>query len=361
MDVFKQKKNMLPIWQMGLYGIAAFFIMVLFFRYSGVNYLPGIKFEEMVYGTAAKPFVTRTFVPAAIRSFTSITPQKEFVQKYLSDNSPIQKFFRWTGWAYNVDPKKYSLESLYGIIILFTLLYGFIIGTRGLYLSCFPNKHRLLIFLIPLLALFGLVFFFDFGYIYDFASLFCGAWLILCMARKKWVQYFLIFIVASMNKETSVLFAMIFFLFFWKNREIKTKNKALFFFAQIVIYAAIRLGLEWAFQDNLGTHARLVIEDNIKYLYVYKEKMFFIAAVLSFLVLFQWKRKPKILRCAAAMAIPLVILTALYGCFNEWRVLYEIYTVLALLCFESLDQIFRINQHLNKFFYAETIHHLKDR
>ena len=87
-------------------------------------------------------------------------------------------------------------------------------------------------------------------YLYDFWQLFLFTAGLLCMVRGRWWLYYPTFVLACLNKETSLLLPVV--MAGWMGRQVLTRRRLAHLLAQLLVGGAIVLALSWAFRDNPG-------------------------------------------------------------------------------------------------------------
>ena len=169
----------------------------------------------------------------------------------------------------------------------------------------------------PALAAFTLIPFFANGthFEYDFPALLLTTTALCFLSARKWVGYYFIFLLACINKETSILITMVcvFSLAGKKSNRLITHT-----LAQIALFIAIRGTLAFLFRDNPGGLVEHRFLANIVYLLGWRSLSGGASLILvSALVLAHFKQKPPFLRTASVMFWPLLILYMGYWGFRR--------------------------------------------
>lgn len=274
---------------------------------------PRAGFEQIVNGTAYKPFVYRVLIPWLIRAAGLI--------------APVSRRF-------------------YAIIIMFLCFIGFIAVIYRLSLHywasiniAYLNSFACVLMLIPLMI--------SDNHVYDMSTLLLSSLALLTMTKRNWRWYLAIFVLGCLNKETFLLFAAVFAICFLGILERRTWFRLLF--AQMGIYTVIRLFIMHVFRDNPGGMLEFHLQQNL--LAVYKLPWliaiyFAIFLMAGILVFVNWKEKPAFLRRSfLILAIPLGVLYLFFGRLIEIRVFYEAYPAFFLLAIPTLAEVFKLDYH----------------
>ena len=188
---------------------------------------------------------------------------------------------------------------------------------------------------------------FYFGKIYDFTILFLFTLELALMNAGRWRAYILLFPVACLVKETTLLLGLVFALHFYGSLE-RRKFWALLA-GQAAIFLVIRLILTWIFRNNPGSALEFHLLDHYKafvsqplFFTLWLLMLVFVAGVVGY----RWRHKPTFLRHAAlATALPLLTLFFAAGGPYELRNLYEAYPAVFLLAFFSLQHWLEMRAH----------------
>ena len=159
--------------------------------------------------------------------------------------------------------------------------------------------------------------------------------------RQNWSLYLVVFVFCCFNKETSILLILVFFLYYLGDKKIDKSAFWKLLFYQVAIFVLIKGVLAYIYLDNPGSFVEFHLYD---YNMIRLRKIKPFALLLwgggaCFLVFYQWVRKPRFLRVALIMLVPLVSLTLLLGFIDEWRDYYEVYPVLVLLAAHTVGKL----------------------
>lgn len=289
----------------------------IFLPYVGLGYVtglwrsePGLTLDAFIRGTANKPFVFRALVPLLMRVGTAIIPY---------------------------DPKIYASLAMY------LSLLGFIIAFRYLihyFWSPSPATDVWTLFSLPALAPLMLIN----GHIYDLPTLFLFTLELAFLVRGRFWPFLLVYPVACLNKETTILLTAI-FVVCWYHRTQRRQFIALLI-AQVATYGLIRLVLMWMFRDNAGGMVEYHLPDQIYFVLNAPviEAIYGLFAIGVFaLMLHDTAHKPWELKLAALVTLPpLAILYFIFGGPLEIRVFYEAFPIVYTLAIPTLSKLMKL-------------------
>lgn len=278
-------------------------------------------FEDMIEGRAYKPFVYRCLVPIIIRNTSNLIPANsaEKINEWGRENIPIL-----TANGNNIRFIHYAAA----LIIWFLSVIGFAFALMKL-AEKFYSLNRNSLYIIALISVAGLpVFFKYYGYVYDFTDLFLFTLCLYFLADEKWILYSFFLAVATINKETSVLLILVYFLYY-KNKLTKSFFYKLLLL-QITLFVVIKGIIDLSFINNPGSIVEFHIEHNLG-LEPFSLAQFAALLALGILIFKDWKYKPAFLKTSSLVLIPLIALTFFFGYLDEYRDYYEIYPILVLL------------------------------
>jgi len=189
-----------------------------------------VPLEALIAGTADTPFQLRALVPWITREAISAVDT--------------------TALADRIKP----MDIVGGIefISVFSLVLAF-----RRYLSLFITDTTasavlsfLLFYILPFNFLFDYFYYPAFYYPYDMPSMLFFTLGLILLYREKWTPYYLLFIIATFNRETTCFLTMIYLVTaVGKNRP---KTIALHCFAQFAVWAGIKLYLGYLYRNNPG-------------------------------------------------------------------------------------------------------------
>jgi hypothetical protein len=320
-----------------LYILTTAVVLFIFIVRPGINLYFRTKFPDMVYGQAYKPFVYRTLVPTTIRIAAEITPESVKDRISSTVGHKRKRMISMLQWE-----TEYVYEYQIALIIMFCSFLGFAFALRYL-IRLFYDFPSFVADLAPVGGLLILPGFFkNFNQIYDPSTLFLFALAIIFIAKRKLLPFYVVFLLATLNKETSILLAGVFFI-----REFKVMRNwrlAGHLLLQISIFTAVKAWITAVFKNNPGSFCEFHLTANTLGL---MSKPYLLAhciilvAVFSALLHYRWSEKPVLLRHGFLVTIiPLVSLALFFGLINELRDYYEAFPFLFLLSLPTIVDIF---------------------
>ncbi|MGD0173583.1 MAG: hypothetical protein ABSC61_03975 [Anaerolineales bacterium] len=344
-----------------LYWIALLLIsgdvFITFLKDPGMNGYVRAQFDEMVNGIAYKPYVTRALVPDVVHFIVHALPENfrrkvnDYIVEYVNDIP--QDVRNAIDRTKNPGMKNHSdfvtlwwdILAMYAIAcaLLYAFLLGFHFAIRYLFGSFFTGP-RWFIDAVGLGAIALLPpFFVYYNYLYDIPTLFFFTLLLALMARRKWIPFLVVFLFACWNKETTILLTMVFALGFWGRREeIGRKAYGLLLSAQFLIYAVVRGLLAIRFWNNPGGVIEYHFVDHtltLILLQLYSFGDIFVVLGMFLLLAYRWAEKPRFLKIALSMAVPLLLMATFFGFLDEYRAFYELYPVVVCLAAHTIGSI----------------------
>ncbi len=314
-------------------------IFGLFLRDPGIVGDAGASFYEQIDSSAHRPYVYRALLPLTARSIRAVVP--ESVRADLVD------------WAFATDPvvdlferEEWLLRSFVEFAIAIPLMYlsflGFMWALRDLAGQMF-HASRYLLDAVPLIGLLCLPpFFTATNYVYDPPTLMLFTAGLALMERRSWSAYLIVFLLACINKETTLLLTVIFVLVsFTGPLQLERRRFWLLLAAQILIVLLARLILMSVFAGNPGGAVNFTLFKNVFLLtgqtYTLPEVVTWIGVIL--LLFYRWPEKPLFLRRGLWILLPLFGLMLFFGLVNETRVFYEVYPLALLLALHTVAQV----------------------
>ncbi len=271
---------------------------------------PEYVLSTMVAGTAYRPFVYRVLVP--------------FLVGCLEKIHPLQ-------------------PEMYAIGLMFLALLGFAITIRALGIFFWQSPR-----IAEAVSIFSIIALFPFlirdGKIYDLPELFLFTLGLYLIARQEWKWFIVVYFLACVNKETTVLLSLVYAFVYLK--KIRSWQYWKLLLIQAAIYLPIKLLLIWIFRNNPGAVVQFHPMGQIKSLLYFPGFVMLygsLAACIAIFVCVDWRKKPQFLRLSALCLVPAVVL--LYFLFSapyEIRTLLDMYPVLILLSAPTLGRAFLV-------------------
>jgi len=307
--------------------IASGLILYFFIQVSGVNRYYKARLGDMVYGTAYRPYVYRALLPTVVSLFSPLIP---------SGVGGVSMQIPGMGQMLSrLDAATYPAEALLVLLGLYLSLLGFVLSLRYL-MRALDYTEKVIDWVsaaaLPLLSPMFLA-----GYIYDFPMLFLFTLGLAMLLRRLWLAYLVVFLLASLNKETSILLTLVFAFHYWRNLERGIFYRLLV--AQLILFIAVKMGLAWIFRANPGGMFEYHLPDQIRAIQSMPGLALFLGLILcglGVLIARRWLEQPLFLRHALFIAIPLGILYLFFSMPFELRVFYELYPVVLLMVVNGL-------------------------
>ncbi|HCV42164.1 MAG TPA: hypothetical protein DGH68_01675 [Bacteroidetes bacterium] len=291
-------------------------------------------FSDMVAGRAYKPYVNRMLVPAIVRFISSVTPGevKDSVEAGLRANNILQSHLRTPN----------TFELLVWLPIMFASFLGLPLLLRSA-IRIFYDVPSIVSDVAPVFGMLALTLFmvtYD-HYIYDPATLLLFTSGVVLIASRRNTLFYCIFLLASVNKETSILLIGLFVL--CNVRQMRLSIVAAHASVQCAIWLVVKLGITFAHQGNPGSVAEFHLYNHTLILLSHwKQVAYFIVAVFFFGVFVGhgWKAKPRFLREGFLLvAGAQILLAVLFGFIEEIRAYYESFPLLFLLAVPTIVQL----------------------
>ena len=312
-------------------AVISLYVLIAFVKLPPINGDEQSMFSEMVYGTAWKPFVYRTLLPTSVRLVSEIIPESlhNVLTQKVENNNLMMLGLAKLKWE-----SEYITEYLIAMILMYLSLLGFIYVFRKLFDEIYTSPlwfknviSIILLFAIP--AMFQPNYS---NYVYDFPALFLFTLGLLFLRQRKWIHFLILFLIACFNKETIILLTMIFIIHFYNDREITKKFYYQFIAVQLLIFGIVKFLLFILFFDNPGGFVEFHLVDRNYLLFNgYSLATFVVLLIIIFSIFNRWDEKPKFLKNSLWIGLPLLILTLLFGFFDELRDYYEVFPVIILL------------------------------
>jgi hypothetical protein len=317
--------------------ILSLVVLGIFLWRPGIEGYERARFADMVYGRAYKPYVYRVLLPGTVWVIASAIPDqtKADVSESLARMPALDNLLKILGWD-----AKYLVEYLIGVVLMYLSLWGFIWSLRYLLSGLYDVSEKVRD-VFTLLVLVGLPQLFRYhNYPYDFPTLFLFTLGLGLMVRRRWRWFIPLYVLACLNKETTILLTLVFAIHFWRRQDMGRARFSDLLTAQLVIFAVLKLGLAILFRDNPGSFFALhVPRHNIDLLGAYPLATVFGWCGLILLLFYRWREKPVFLRHALWIVVPLVVLTFFLGYLDELRDYYEAYPIVLLLLLHSVSRI----------------------
>ena len=327
-------------------AIISLYVLISFVKLPGINGYGRAMFPEMIYGTAWKPFVYRTLLPTTVRVINEVIP--EGVHNYFTDKASSNSFFiqvleklKWE--------REFITEYLIAAVLMYLSLLGFVFVFRKLFEEIY-NSPEWFVNLISIILLFALPTMFQYySYVYDFPTLFLFTFGLVLLRQRNWKYFLILFFISCFNKETTILLTLIFAIHYYKDSNISRKLYTQLMVMQLFIFAVVKILLYFIFINNAGGFVEFHLVDRNYLIFNGYSLNTFVVLVIIFLGTFsRWQEKPKFLKDALWIAVPLVILTFFLGFLDELRDYYEVLPIAILLISLNIARILGVNDFVIK-------------
>lgn len=251
--------------------------------------------EMIVNGTYPRPYVYRAMIPWAARFLNALG-------------------FR---------------EDVAVIITIIISAVGLMYAIQYL-LSSFQKENKSRVFAASVLAVLAFMILFARDCkVYDLATAGFFAFGIGAMKRNKLGLFYAIFILSSINRETTIILTVIFAIYFIKKMSITSLILGVGF--QISVFILIRIWIAILFKDNIGVDGVIRPIENLR-LYTYYPLLTFIhwgiIALVTWRIVRKWKTVPQILRISFTILFPLLMGVYIIAGFSfETRIFAEVYPI----------------------------------
>ena len=329
------------------YSAAIAWALWMFVTRPGMDWYSRARFGDSIYSRCERPFVARVLLPWTVQAITAVTPAA--TRHYLASairglisHEPRLSYASDCGFEFGVT-----------IFLLLACLVAFACVLRVL-ARRFVSAPGRVEGVIPVCALLLLPVMYTYmNYVYDLPTLLLFTLaLALIAARSRW--FYLVYILAVLNKETAILLSIPWFL--ENRRELASRSLVSGLALQFGIWLVIRGVITylyrntpgvmfewWHWQRNLNVLARMVRApfDGSFAMYFRRHwyKTIALAAVPALLL--SLKSSPPFLRRALLMAVPIFVLSLVGGFFDELRTYYEVYAVVVLILASGLATLVR--------------------
>ncbi|MBN1634321.1 MAG: hypothetical protein JW917_09170 [Ignavibacteria bacterium] len=296
--------------------------------------------DDMIEGKYRKPYVYRTLVPTTIRIISNIIPESihKNTEYFVRQNSKLNATFDNLEWQKEV-ALKFFISSVF--MILSFIAFGYLIPNFVFLFTEIARTYLNKIF-ISGLSLVLLPGFFLYGsHIYDPPQLFLFALALYVLYKRKFSLFYPLFILVTINKETSLLLVGIFFFYFY--RKIPEKKYVYLIITYVFTYLVVRLFIIYIFSENEGPFLEYHFSEHnlsIRYSLIaltMNSGFFILLVLLNFL---GWKTKPEFIKISFwVIFIPTFVLTIFFGYLDELRIYYELYPILLTSSALTINQL----------------------
>ncbi|MFC2103367.1 hypothetical protein ACFLSS_02945 [Bacteroidota bacterium] len=319
-------------------------VLIMFVIFPGINDNTPSMFGDTIYGKAHKPYVYRTLLPSAVRLLSSAVPNsvRSSISDKIESNISLKKLFIKLKWE-----KELAVEYSFAMLLMFLSLWGFTLAIRYLF-QLFYETSPWYSYSVSLLALIGLPPMFQYtSFVYDFPLLFLYTLGLIFLYKQDWKSFLVLYFIACINKETTILLTLIFYIYYKGMLKSELFRKLLA--AQIAIFVVVKLVLYLIYTDNPGGLVEFhLIDHNLRLLTGYELPLIVSILGIILLIFYKWEEKPDFLRKSMVAFIPLIVLTFFLGYLDELRDYYEVYPTVVIMISYSIARIMELQIKLLK-------------
>lgn len=292
----------------------------------------GHSTKEMVHGTATKPFVTRLLVPMTVAAIDGLLTDsmRAFIA---SSAASVQSFYAGIAHinikANSVNNEILHLRAITAVVVaLFLAGYGVVLYHLGRHffpMSAFAAHASTLMgyALIPTGQ-------WRAAFMYDAATLCLSASCFYALLVGRWPLFFIMFLLACLNKETAI-YSLLLYVLCCHDRLEKRRFFTILFF-QLLIYAVIAMYKYAVFYENPGGLAvNLFFQFFKSWTEITSLEQILIMITGLCLLCYRWSEKPEMLRRSSAVLVIATGVWIVFGMKYELRGLYEIFPIVTLL------------------------------
>ncbi|RPI93357.1 MAG: hypothetical protein EHM40_10115 [Chloroflexi bacterium] len=178
--------------------------------------------------------------------------------------------------------------------------------------------------------------------VYDIATAMFFALALALLARRKFNSYYVLFLIASLNRETTFLLTLFFSVYFFNRMPRRHYFFGLLY--QGLAYTVVKITTMILYRDVPGTVLSLnpvgVLRGYVDQPVWFAVLLFVFFCLFLVIAIWQWNAKPGFLRAAFITLFPaLLLLHILMGYPYEIRVFAEVFPVLLMLCAWSIPAL----------------------
>lgn len=273
-----------------------------------------VTLQALIDGNSSTPFQYRYLVPWLMKKIL----QGTFLNNIITGKNAalffdaMFTFFLLLGFRYYLSFFIRQAKACY--VLAFSILIP---------LAC--NYIVTLMVDIPLSGVFYKPLYFP----YDIPAVMFITFGLILIHKRNWTLYYLLFVLATLNRETSCFLTVIYALVAY-GRD-KNSTIAVHVAAQAAIWISIKMYLKILFAANTGTVFDLTIIKSLIYMtepYYYKQMLSNLAGTWLIVALFYGRIKDRFLRRSVIVAIPFYVGMMFVGNLYELRIFAELAPVL---------------------------------
>ena len=334
-----------------LFGTITFLFWIAHFN----NYDRDL-FSDAVYHRSERPFVYRLLLPTTVNILTQLFPAsaRDAAERFVRHNPAMRQVFTVEQSSQEAPgklkfEKRFAIETVIGLGLMFGSLIGFLFTSSRLF-QIFYDVPSWFQVAIPGIAALGFLPWISYtSHPYDLTTLLLSSLFYYYVARKRWHWVLLVFFLACLNKETAILYSVVFAVYAFLGGVPRRLGLGLLA-AQCLIFALVKITTTWLFRANPGAVLEFHLFDiNIPLFAHWLQQGVSLSDLLSraaivLAVCHQFTRKPLLFRSGLAVIPPLAILGLFFGVFDEWRQYTDAYVPLLMLCLGSLGMLVGVRE-----------------
>lgn len=249
------------LWVGLLYVLVSSAVLHAFMEKWGFRGDASFGLESLLDHTTYKPFVYRVLSPILIRQVSDAIPASvvDRLKPFVLEESNLLEYRR-DGESWGIE-KAIHFHVAYGYLFL-CLLVAMLMARRLVRFAA--DSSPLMEDLAPAITLLFLPLTFHLGgYLYDFPELAFIFGAVVCIFEKRFWLFYVVFVLAILNKESNVLLAGLFFAVLYR----QISNKALIghLSLQVVIGTLLLFAVRYHFRDVSGRGAEFHLFENLHF------------------------------------------------------------------------------------------------
>jgi hypothetical protein len=156
------------------------------------------------------------------------------------------------------------------------------------------------------------------------------------MARERWLAYYILLELATMNKETAIYIPFVYAVYFFGRQPLR--QYVISVMAQLAVYTLITVMIRMYYEHSLASYGVFfTTRPQLRILFEgYSYNTFIALLATFFLMTFRWREKPVFLRCGLWMLLPLSVVFLFMGWPHEYRQLLDVAPIATLLITHTL-------------------------
>jgi hypothetical protein len=299
-------------------------------RVNLARYLDGTAFRPFTYRLLTPVLVgiaqTVLHVPDLIRLMPAYVPQKLAVLCAVASTDPV--------------PSCDSVMSY--VAVAYACFFAFLVTMYCIVQRLFGRPVMSLLAVGFAFLAVNAVLLLKLSHIYDFGVLMLVSWMLLALDARRNILFTVILAIAYTNKETSILYAGVFFAVNFGRMPLR-RNLG-FFAAQLVLFVIIHGVIREHFAHNEGEGHEYYLPLQISFFTEHINLPMFLFMMFALvLVFYRFADKNRTLRRASIVMFPWFVLFMIGGVQRELRVMLEIFPLALLLATDSLGRFVLAN------------------